>query len=168
VNAISFARGFPGPDLLPVEELGECARAALAHDGATALNYGPPGGYGPLREWIAERHATSPARVMITNGSLQGFNFAARHFVERGATFFVEAPCYDRSLNILRRFGAGVEEVPLVELGHRDQAAMLMDFMRALRAGEAAPTTAADNLRSLEMVFAAVESARQGREIPLS
>jgi predicted dehydrogenase len=63
--------------------------------------------------------------------------------------------------------GVGVEDVPLVELGHRDQAAMLMDFMRALRAGEAAPTTAADNLRSLEMVFAAVESARQGREIPL-
>ena len=54
---------------------------------------------------------------MITNGSLQGFNFAARHFVERGATFFVEAPCYDRSLNILRRFGAGVEEVPLVDDG---------------------------------------------------
>jgi predicted dehydrogenase len=64
--------------------------------------------------------------------------------------------------------GDGVEELPLVELGHHDQAAMLMDFMRALRAGEAAPTTAADNLRSLEMVFAAVESARQGREIPFA
>ncbi|HWM10880.1 MAG TPA: Gfo/Idh/MocA family oxidoreductase [Solirubrobacteraceae bacterium] len=63
---------------------------------------------------------------------------------------------------------AEADEVPLVDLGHRDQAAMLIDFMRALRAGEAAPTTAADNLRSLEMVFAAVESAHQGREIPLS
>ena len=114
---ISFARGMPGPDLLPIEEFADCARAALERDGATALNYGPPGGYPPLREWIAERHAVDPARVVVTNGSLQGFSFVARHLVKNGARFFVEAPCYDRSLSILRRLGAEVEQVELAEDG---------------------------------------------------
>jgi 2-aminoadipate transaminase len=100
-----------------VEEFGDCARRALERDGATALNYGPPAGYEPLREWIAERHEVDPGRVLITNGSLQSFNFVARHFVAAGARIFVEAPCYDRSLNILRRLGADVEEIPLCEDG---------------------------------------------------
>jgi 2-aminoadipate transaminase len=117
MSVIAFARGIPGPDLLPIAEFGECARAALERDGATALNYGPPGGYPPLREWIAERHGVEPGRVIVTNGSLQGFNFLARHFVGAGARFLVEAPCYDRSLSILRRLGADVEQVPLGDDG---------------------------------------------------
>ena len=117
MTLISFARGIPGPDLLPIEEFGDCAKAALARDGATALNYGPPLGYMPLRQWIAERHDVDVERVMITNGSLQAFNFVARHHVQAGAKIFVEAPCYDRSLQILRRLGADVESVPLADDG---------------------------------------------------
>jgi DNA-binding transcriptional MocR family regulator len=117
MSVISFARGFPGPDLLPIEEFGDCAKAALARDGATALNYGPPLGYLPLREWLAERHDVDVARVMITNGSLQAFSFIARHHVQAGVKVFVEAPCYDRSLQILRRLGADVEAVPLSDDG---------------------------------------------------
>ncbi|HWB56911.1 MAG TPA: PLP-dependent aminotransferase family protein [Gaiellaceae bacterium] len=117
MSLISFARGIPGPDLLPVEDFGDCAKAALARDGAAALNYGPPLGYPPLRTWIADRHGVDVERVMITNGSLQAFNFIARHHVQAGARFFVEAPCYDRSLQILRRLGADVESVPLSEDG---------------------------------------------------
>jgi DNA-binding transcriptional MocR family regulator len=117
MSVISFARGFPGPDLLPVEAFGDCARAALERDGATALNYGPPLGYQPLREWLAERHGVDVERVMISNGSLQAFSFIARHHVQAGAKFFVEAPCYDRSLQILRRIGADVEAIPLTDEG---------------------------------------------------
>jgi DNA-binding transcriptional MocR family regulator len=107
----------PGPDLLPIGEFADCARAALERDGATALNYGPPGGYPPLREWIADRHAVDPARVVVTNGSLQGFSFVARYLVKSGTRFFVEAPCYDRSLSILRRLDAEVEQIDLADDG---------------------------------------------------
>jgi 2-aminoadipate transaminase len=117
VAVISFARGMPGPDLLPIGEFADCARTALERDGATALNYGPPGGYPPLREWIADRHAVDPARVVVTNGSLQGFSFVARHLVKSGTRFFVEAPCYDRSLSILRRLEAEVEQIDLADDG---------------------------------------------------
>jgi 2-aminoadipate transaminase len=114
---ISFARGMPGPDLLPIAAFGDCAREALERDGATALQYGPPGGYPPLKSWIAEQHEVDPARVLVTNGSLQGFAFTARYFVQQGARFFVEAPCYDRSLSILRKLGAEVEQIELAEDG---------------------------------------------------
>jgi 2-aminoadipate transaminase len=114
---ISFARGMPGPDLLPIAAFGDCASEALERDGATALQYGPPGGYPPLKQWIAEQHGVDPARVIVTNGSLQGFAFTARHFVQSGSRFFVEAPCYDRSLSILRKLGADVEQIELADDG---------------------------------------------------
>ncbi|TMK67641.1 MAG: PLP-dependent aminotransferase family protein [Actinobacteria bacterium] len=117
MQTISFARGIPGPDLLPIDVFGECARQAAARDGAIALNYGPPGGYPPLRGLIAERHGVDPGRVVVTNGSLQGFNFLARHAVSTSAKVFVEAPCYDRSLSILGRLGADAEAVPLGDDG---------------------------------------------------
>lgn len=117
MSTISFARGIPGPDLLPVDDFGEAARAAAARDGSIALNYGPPGGYPPLREWIAQRHGVDPGRVVITNGSLQGFNFLARHAAASDLKIFVEAPCYDRTLSIIRRVGAEAEAIPLREDG---------------------------------------------------
>jgi DNA-binding transcriptional MocR family regulator len=134
MSLISFARGFPGPDLLPAEAFGDCAKAALERDGATALNYGPPLGYQPLREWLAERHDVDVERVMISNGSLQAFSFIARHHVEAGAKIFVEAPCYDRSLQILRRHGADVESIPLSDEG------LDLDLLEQALAASTGPT----------------------------
>ncbi len=114
---ISFARGIPSPDLLPIEELAECAQAALARDGGLALNYGPAGGYPPLREWIAERHGVPTTRVVVTNGSLQGLALVAEHVARSGGKAIVEAPTYDRTLAALRRLEIAVEPVPLDENG---------------------------------------------------
>ncbi|MDX6509627.1 MAG: 2-aminoadipate transaminase, partial [Gaiellaceae bacterium] len=109
METISFARGIPAPECLPVEELADCAKAALERDGKTLLSYGPVGGYAPLREWIAARHGVDPARVLVTNGSLQGFVFLAQQL--RGGRVLVEGPTYDRPLKILASLG--VEVVPL-------------------------------------------------------
>ena len=114
---ISFARGIPSPDILPLEEFAECARAAVERDGRTVLNYGPPGGYGPLREWIAERHGVPAARVVLTNGSLQGLRFVLLHLLGGGGRALVEAPTYDRTLSALQVLGARVDAVPLADDG---------------------------------------------------
>jgi len=114
VETISLARGVPAPECLAVDELADCARAAIERDGATALNYGPGGGYQPLREWIADRHEVEPERVVLTNGSLQGFHFLAELLSQTG-TVVVEAPTYDRPLKILDQLGAEVICVPLDE-----------------------------------------------------
>src|SRR5919197_3831495 len=115
MEQISFARGVPAPECLPVEELADCARAAVERDGHTVLSYGPVGGYAPLREWIAERHGVEPSRVLITNGSLQGFVFLASRFA--GARVLVETPTYDRPLKILAGLGSAVEAVPMDDEG---------------------------------------------------
>jgi DNA-binding transcriptional MocR family regulator len=114
---ISFARGVPAPECLAVEELADCARAALERDGHAILSYGPGGGYGPLRERLAEQHGVEPSRVVITSGSLQGFAFLAEQLVRPGTRVLVEAPTYDRPLKILTRLGAEIVGVPMDEEG---------------------------------------------------
>ena len=109
METISFARGVPAPECLPVEELADCARAAIERDGATVLSYGSSAGYAPLRDWIAERHGVDPERVLVTNGSLQGMVFLAERFA--GNRVLVEEPTYDRPLKILAAHG--VETVPV-------------------------------------------------------
>jgi DNA-binding transcriptional MocR family regulator len=109
METISFARGVPAPECLPVEELADCARAALERDGATVLSYGSSAGYAPLRDWLAERHGVDPERVLVTNGSLQGMVFLAERFA--GNRVLVEEPTYDRPLKILAAHG--VETVPV-------------------------------------------------------
>jgi DNA-binding transcriptional MocR family regulator len=111
VETVSFARGIPAPECLPIEELADCAKVAIERDGRTVLSYGPGGGYPPLRAWLGERHGVDPSRVLVTNGSLQGFVFLANRFAgER--RFLVEAPTYDRPLKILRELGADVVAIP--------------------------------------------------------
>jgi DNA-binding transcriptional MocR family regulator len=114
---ISFARGVPAPECLAVDELADCARAALERDGRSVLSYGPGGGYGPLRERLAERHGVEPSRVVITSGSLQGFVFLAEQLVRPGDRVLVEAPTYDRPLKILTRLGAQIVTVPMDDDG---------------------------------------------------
>src|SRR3954453_3930676 len=130
MTTISFARGVPAPECLPVEELADCARAALERDGRTVLSYGPSSGYAPLREWIGERHGVDPARVFLTNGSLQGFVFLAQRLA-RGRRVLVEQPTYDRPLKILRELGAEIVPLPMDDEGLDPDA-----LEAALAAGE--------------------------------
>jgi 2-aminoadipate transaminase len=129
VDTISFARGVPAPECIPVEELADCARQAIARDGATVLSYGPVGGYQPLRDWIAERHGVDASRVLVTNGSLQGIAFLADHFA--GRRVLVEEPTYDRPLKLLA--SRGVEVTPVA----MDDEGLVPDALeRALAEGE--------------------------------
>jgi DNA-binding transcriptional MocR family regulator len=110
---ISFARGAPAPESIPVSLLADCARAAVEHD-AAALAYGPVGGYGPLREWLAEQHGVDAGRVLIANGGLQALGFVAEALLAgEQRRVLVEGPTYDRTLTMLARLGADVEPVPM-------------------------------------------------------
>ena len=114
---IPFTRGVPSADLLPVDDLRAAALAAFGSDPAAVLSYAPAG-YPPLRRWIAERHGTTPDRVVVVNGSLEGVDFLARHLFGGGqGTAIVEEPTYDRTLKVLRAHGATIEPVPLEDDG---------------------------------------------------
>ena len=127
---ISFARGAPSLDIVPVDELRAAAARALESDPAGAFSYGTSAGYLPLRDWIAERHEVEPEQVIVTNGSMQADAFLFELLVEAGDLAIVEAPTYDRTLLALRNMGADLLALPLEPDGVDVEA-----LARALEAG---------------------------------
>jgi 2-aminoadipate transaminase len=107
VKTISFAGEGVGAELMPLEEIADCAATALAKDGRRILSYGPGAGYTPLRELVAEWFAVHPYRVFLTNGWLQGFSLIARDRVA-GRNVVVEYPTAARPLRALFASGATV------------------------------------------------------------
>jgi 2-aminoadipate transaminase len=132
VSTISFARGIPAPECLPVAELADCAKAALERDGRVALSYGSTLGYEPLRSWIAERHGVEPERVVVTNGSLQAFHFVLESLAD-GARVIVERPTYDRPRKILAETRGDFDEVGI------DADGLDVDELERALAGDGRP-----------------------------
>jgi 2-aminoadipate transaminase len=132
-GTISFARGIPSPDMFPVAALAESARRAVENDGRVALNYGPPAGFAPLREWLGERHGVAPERVLVTPGSMIALNFVVGHVLRDGGTAIVEAPTYDRTLRALAAVSADVVTVDNGADG------LDLDGLRALASGNPKP-----------------------------
>ncbi|HEY7729495.1 MAG TPA: PLP-dependent aminotransferase family protein [Gaiellaceae bacterium] len=115
---ISFARGAPSPECLDPVLIADCIHVALERDGRTILAYGTGGGYGPLREVLAERHGVEPGRVFLTSGGLHGFaHYAPVQLQRRPGRVLVEAPTYDRPLKLLGWEGAEVVALPMDEEG---------------------------------------------------
>src|SRR6476660_1976689 len=115
---ISFARGAPAPSCLDPALISDCARTALERDGTTILSYGSGGGYGPLRELLAERHGVDPGNVFVTTGGLQGFVFwSAVQLARKPGRVLVEGPTSDRPLKLLGWQGAEVVPLPMDDEG---------------------------------------------------
>lgn len=104
METIDFASDEPNVELLPLEELADCAATVLANDGKAILSYGSGAGYTPLRELIGEWFGVHPFRVVITSGWLQGFALLASRLVP-GRAAAVEYPADERTVNTL--LGAG-------------------------------------------------------------
>jgi 2-aminoadipate transaminase len=116
-SPITFARGAPSLDIIPVDDLRAAAQAAFEVDPKGAFSYGTAGGYGPLRDWIAERHGVDREQVLATNGSMQADAFLFQLEVRKGDTVVVEGPTYDRTLLALRELEADILMIPVEEDG---------------------------------------------------
>jgi DNA-binding transcriptional MocR family regulator len=102
VEQISFAADWLGPDLVPAEELADCARTVLERDGKTILSYGSAAGYTPLRALIAQWFNVHPSRVVLTNGSLHGLALLAQRLAAH-RNVVAEYPIYDRAEQVFLR-----------------------------------------------------------------
>jgi len=60
------------------------------------------------------------------------------------------------------------EEIPLDELPLTGQDALLAEFVAAVREGREPECSGRDNLKSLALVFAAIQSAKEGRSVELA
>ncbi len=58
-------------------------------------------------------------------------------------------------------------KAPVVKLSHAGHEGILDDFIHALRTGVAPQTECNDNIKSLAMCLAAVESAKKGKRVPI-
>jgi 2-aminoadipate transaminase len=107
VEVISFGGEGLAADLIPVDELADCAATALALDGNRILSYGTGAGYTPLRELLAERLGVHPFRVVLTPSWLQGFRLLIATRV-RGHSVIVEYPTNHRALQAFFTEGVNV------------------------------------------------------------
>lgn len=93
---ISFAGGLPSPKTFPVDEFAAACTKVLRDDAAAALQYAASEGYGPLREMVAASlpWSVDPSQVLITTGSQQGLDLAAKVLIDHGSRILVETPTY--------------------------------------------------------------------------
>jgi 2-aminoadipate transaminase len=96
---IPFASGLPDPCVFPQETLRVLADDVLTRDGRAALQYGGAEGYAPLRAFVAEMLArrglnVTPEQVVITSGSQQALDLAARALLDPGDAVVIESPSY--------------------------------------------------------------------------
>jgi len=106
-DLISFAPGFPAPDLFAWDAFRDVAASVLDGADATVLQYGPTRGYGPLVEALpqilAERGiAATPEEILVTTGSQQGLDLTARIFIDPGSVVLVELPTYTGAITAFR------------------------------------------------------------------
>jgi 2-aminoadipate transaminase len=121
-DLVSFAPGYPAPELFPWNELRDISASLLSGADSDTLQYGPTRGYAPLIEAIvglsSERGiAASPDRVLITSGSQQGIDLIARVLVSPGDVVLVELPTFTGGIAAFRNAQAQLVGVPQDAVG---------------------------------------------------
>jgi 2-aminoadipate transaminase len=118
---VSLAGGLPAAETFPVEAMREAAARVLTEAPREALQYAASEGYAPLREWVAahlnQRQGmdVSPAQVLLTTGSQQGLDLAAKLLIDEGSRVLVETPTY---LGALQAFTPYEPRIEALESDH--------------------------------------------------
>ncbi|RJG05418.1 PLP-dependent aminotransferase family protein [Noviherbaspirillum cavernae] len=121
-EVISFAGGLPSPATFPVAQMQAAFDAVLSRQGKVALQYGPTDGYGPLREWVADRLSRGgakilPEQVLMTSGSQQALDLLAKVLVDEGSKVLVETPSYLGALQAFSVYQPQYMSIPTDEDG---------------------------------------------------
>ena len=116
-DLVSFAPGYPAPELFPWDELRDISASLLNGADSDTLQYGPTRGYAPLLEAIvglsSERGiAASPEQLLITSGSQQGIDLIGRVMVSPGDVVLVELPTFTGGIAAFRNAQARLVGVP--------------------------------------------------------
>ncbi|MDR3004249.1 MAG: PLP-dependent aminotransferase family protein [Acidovorax sp.] len=123
---ISFAGGYPDPQLFDVQGLGTASERAFANSKA-CLEYGPTEGTSGLKEALVQLMQqrgvhTRPENLIVTTGSQQAFDLVLRVLVEKGDSVFVEQPTYSTNIQAVQAHQAQLTAVPVTAEGMDVQA----------------------------------------------
>ncbi len=118
---INFNRGIPLREAIPTKDLATQTAAIIDERPDVMFQYPPMGQYlgdPELRLQLAALHSVDPERIFVGTGSLQVLDLLAGHLLgDRNRDVYVEAPTYDRALQIFDRHGARVLGLPLEDDG---------------------------------------------------
>lgn len=106
-DLVSFAPGFPAPDVFAWDEFRDIAQQLLTGADGTVLQYGPTRGFTPLVQALpailAERGIRStPDEMIVTTGSQQALDLTARVFIDPGDAVLLELPTYTGAITAFR------------------------------------------------------------------
>ncbi|MCJ2164187.1 MULTISPECIES: PLP-dependent aminotransferase family protein [unclassified Pseudodesulfovibrio] len=132
---ISFAGGLPNPELFPVSAMDLASREVFADIGASALQYSTTEGDAGLRAIISARYqkrglAVDPDSILITTGSQQILDIAAKVFLDKGDKVVIERPGY---LGAIQAFS--IFEPEFVTVSLEDDGPNLQELEAVFKAG---------------------------------
>ncbi|HEY6132583.1 MAG TPA: PLP-dependent aminotransferase family protein [Rubrivivax sp.] len=118
---VSLAGGLPSADTFPIQAVRDATEVVLRDHPRDALQYAASEGFAPLREWVATHLAqqhdmrVDADQVLITTGSQQGLDLAAKVLIDSGSRVLVETPTY---LGALQAFAPYEPQVVSLESDH--------------------------------------------------
>lgn len=139
-DMISFAPGYPAPEMFAWEEFQEIARELLSGTDGSVLQYGPTRGYRPLLDAVAgimqqRGIASTPDELLVTTGSQQGLDLVARVLVDPGDAVLVELPTYTGAITAFNNVQADLvgvrQEADGIDLDDLDDV-----YQRLVREGK--------------------------------
>lgn len=121
-DIVRFAMGSPAADAVPAAAFASIAATVLGPDSSDAYDYGATEGDPPLVAALLQMlHGTSdqttPDRLTITAGGMQGLDLACKLFVDPGDLVVVESPTYTNGSATALSYGAELLEAPVDEDG---------------------------------------------------
>ena len=120
---LSLAGGNPSPETFPIDEIRRASGLLLETDPIHVLQYSVTEGYAPLRKAAWEyfnsrgQHFQSEDELIITSGSQQVPDLAAKCFLEYGDIVIVEDPSYYLTLDTFRSHGVCLVGIRMEEDG---------------------------------------------------
>lgn len=123
----AFRSGMPALKDFPFEEWRRLHARHWKSPPVQLLSYGDPRGYLPLREAISEYLNASrgvrctPDQVLITSGSQQGLELAARLLMDDGDSIWMEDPGYLGARAAFQASGLSVCPIPIDQEGMQVQ-----------------------------------------------
>lgn len=132
-DIVRFAMGSPAAEAIPTQVM---ARIAAEELGPHAFDYAATEGDPALRDALLELlagtgEATTPDRLTVTSGGMQGIDLACKLFVDPGDLVVVESPTYTNGSATVLSYGGVVLEADV------DRAGMVVEALPDLvaRAG---------------------------------
>lgn len=118
---ISFAGGYPNPDLFDTDGLKEASERAFVNS-RSCLQYGNTDGTPQFKsEIIRLMHdrgiETKPENIVVTTGSQQGFDLTLRVLINAGDRILIEQPTYSSNIQAARTYQTRIDPIPVLEDG---------------------------------------------------